>query len=397
MMKKYLTLVASVVIMLCVGGVYAWSIFVPPLRADYDLTTAQTQIVFGFTIAVFAIAMILAGKMEKKHGARLTTFVGVILFVAGYLTASLSHGSFAFILAGIGILSGAGIGFCYLSALVSPVKRFPEKKGIVVGLSVAGFGGGAILLSRIAGILLENNVDVLDIFRRVGLLYGLIILISLCFLPAIVEREGSKEVPGRSVRDLVRDRRLLGLFLGMFAGTFAGLMVVGNLKPIGLSFGVAESRATLGISLLALGNMVGRVLWGYISDRMEGKTSIVLALSFLSAATLALLVVSWHGMLFLIVALAIGIGFGSNFVLYAREVSHIYGVENLGLIYPYVFLAYGLAGLSGPAIGGRLFDMTQAYTLAIIVSVVVCVVGIAAYSFLTHRHKEEGETISPVL
>ncbi len=391
MVRRYLTLIASVVIMLCVGGVYAWSIFVPPLRADYGLTTAQTQIVFGFTIAVFAIVMILAGKMEKRFGARTTTLVGLVLFVAGYLMASLSNGSVVYILVGIGILSGAGIGCCYLSALVSPVKWFPDKKGIVVGLSVAGFGGGAILLSRIAERLLNNDMDVLLIFRRIGLLYGLIILISLCFLLPPERKEGSKEASGRSVVSLVKDRGLLGLFFGMFAGTFAGLMVVGNLKPLGLSYGVPESQATLGISLLALGNMLGRILWGYVSDRMRERTSIILALSFLSVATLALLLVSWHGVLFLVVALAIGMGFGANFVLYAREVSHIYGVDNLGLIYPYIFLAYGLAGLSGPAIGGRLFDMTQTYTLPIVVSAMICAVGIAIYNLLAKKAAEQQE------
>ena len=108
-MKKYITLVASIIIMLSIGGVYAWSMFVHPLTTKYNLTTVQTQIVFGLTIAVFSFSMIFAGKTEKKYGAKVSTFIGMILFVAGYLIASQSNGSFVLILTGIGIISGVGL------------------------------------------------------------------------------------------------------------------------------------------------------------------------------------------------------------------------------------------------------------------------------------------------
>ena len=382
MKRKYLTLVASIVIMLCIGGVYAWSTFVKPLIDNYNLTNAQTQIVFGFTIAVFSIVMILAGKIEKKYGPKICTLIGMVLFVAGYLIASISKGNIFLIIAGIGVLSGAGIGFCYISALISPVKCFPNKKGLITGIAAAGFGGGAIILSNIVELLLVKKIDVLEIFSYIGLVYGMIILISLFFLSSPKIEENSENVSEKNIMILFKDRILLGLFFGMFAGTFAGLLVIGNLKPIGMSSGVSETMATLGISLFALGNMIGRVLWGYVSDKLKDKTAIILSLIFLTVSTLALTIVTWHGVLFLIISLAIGLCFGANFVLYAKAVSHTYGAHNLGLIYPYIFLAYGLAGLTGPTTGGELFDITQTYTLSIIVSAVICVVGIIIYRYL---------------
>ena len=387
MTKKILTLAASIIIMLCIGGVYAWSIFVKPLIDNYNLTTVQTQIVFGFTIAVFSIAMIFAGKIEKKYGPKISTFIGMVLFVSGYLIASISNGNIFLIIAGIGVLSGVGIAFCYISALISPVKWFPKKKGLITGVAAAGFGGGAIILSNIVELLLVKKVDVLEIFADIGLVYGVIILISLFFLSSPKIEENSEKVSEKNILVLFKDRTLMGLFFGMFAGTFAGLLVVGNLKPMGLSSGVSETMATLGISLFALGNMLGRVLWGYVSDKLKGKTAIILSLVILIIATLALSIVTWHGVLFLIVSLAIGLGFGANFVLYAREVSNIYGAHNLGLIYPYIFLAYGLAGITGPTIGGELFDLTNTYTLSIIVSAIICVAGIVAFSCLIKSAK----------
>ena len=382
MIKKYLTLGASIIIMLCIGGVYAWSIFVKPLIDNYNLTTVQTQIVFGFTIAVFSIAMIFAGKIEKKYGPKISTFIGMVLFVSGYLIASISNGNIFLIIAGIGVLSGVGIAFCYISALISPVKWFPKKKGLITGVAAAGFGGGAIILSNIVELLLVKKVDVLEIFADIGLVYGVIILISLFFLSSPKIEENSEKVSEKNILVLFKDRTLLGLFFGMFAGTFAGLLVVGNLKPMGLSSGVSETMATLGISLFALGNMLGRILWGYVSDKLKDKTAIILSLALLTISTLTLSIVTWHGVLFLIISLAIGLCFGANFVLYAKAVSHMYGANNLGLIYPYIFLAYGFAGLTGPTTGGELFDLTKTYTLSIIVSAIICVAGIAAFSCL---------------
>ena len=387
MKKKFLTLAASILIMLCIGGVYAWSIFVPPLTANYNLTTVQTQIVFGFTIAVFSVAMIFAGKIEKKYGPKISVFIGMILFVFGYFIASISKGNFGVILLGIGFLSGAGIAFCYISALISPVKWFPNRKGLITGIAAAGFGGGAIILSNIVELLLVKKVDVLEIFSDIGLVYGFIIFIALFFLSPPKLEENNEKVSGKNILNLMKDKTLLGLFVGMFAGTFAGLLIIGNLKPIGLSSGVSEKMATLGITLFALGNMLGRVLWGYVADKLKDKTTIILSLVFLTISTLALSIVTWHGILFLLTSLAIGIGFGANFVLYAKAVSHIYGATNLGLIYPCIFLAYGLAGLTGPTTGGELFDLTETYSLSIIVSAIICVVGSIGYCCLVKKEK----------
>jgi OFA family oxalate/formate antiporter-like MFS transporter len=381
-MKKYFTLIASVIIMICMGGVYAWSIFVEPLKKGYGLNTAQTQIIFGLTIMMFTWAMIIAGRMEKRYNNRIIVLIGMSLFVSGYIIASFSKGSFPLILLGIGILSGIGIGFNYLSAIVSPVKWFPNREGFITGLTVAGFGSGAILLSNIVETLLKNGMDVLDIFRTIGLIYGLAIMLSLFFLysPNTGENEEFSKI---SIRDLIKGKYLWSLFLGMFAGTFAGLIVVGNLKPIGLYAGVSRTRTTIAISLLALGNMSGRILWGYISDRLNGEISINSALSLLSASTMGLLLANKsNDIIFLLLSFIIGIGFGANFVLFAKEVSRSNGTNNFGLIYPYIFLSYGLAGVLGPFIGGVLYDITGTYSLSIVVSSFICATGILLYNYL---------------
>ena len=386
-MKKYIVLISSILIMICLGGVYAWSIFVTPLKAEHGLTTTQTQLVFGFTIAIFAIAMIAAGRLEKRSGPRVTAIIGGVLFTAGYLLASLSKGEPFFIFLGVGILSGAGIGFGYVCALITPIKWFPQKKGLITGLSVAGFGAGAILLSYLVKFLLESGMPVLNIFHIIGLSYGAVIFLSAILLA--VPPDVNREVTSSRFRsgELLKDRKFWALSSGLFAGTFAGLLIVGNLKPIGLSLGVGEGIATAAISLLALGNMGGRIFWGHLSDLIGGRRAIVAALSFLALVTLLLLAGAGYKVSFMLLALAIGAGFGANFVLFATEVSHIYGVDRLGIIYPYVFLFYGLAGIIGPPIGGLLFDVTQTYISAIILAGFICAGGALIFNFLIAKNR----------
>jgi OFA family oxalate/formate antiporter-like MFS transporter len=387
-MKKFINLLSSILIMICLGGVYAWSIFVPPLRTEHGLTTAQTQLIIGFTIAIFTITMIFAGRMEKKRGPRLTASIGAILFGSGYLLASLSGGRVILLLIGIGILSGAGIGFGYLSSLVTTTKWFPQYKGLITGLSVAGFGGGAILLSFLVKVFLERGTPVLDIFRIVGISYGMIIFLSA--LVFSVPEEANRETVEKplNINGLVKDIKLWTLFLGMFTGTFAGLLIIGNLKPIGLSYGISEEAATIAISFLAAGNATGRVIWGRFSDILGGRRSTIIALLFLSLSTFMLPLGARYDVTFILLSFTIGLSFGANFVLFATEVSHVYGIHNLGSVYPLVFLSYGLAAIVSPLIGGWFFDVTQTYQIAIPLSAMICAGGAVIYAFLMSRSRK---------
>jgi len=387
-MKKYIILLASILIMICLGGVYAWSIFVPALRTEHGLSTAQTQLIFGVTIAAFTLAMIFAGRMERNRGPRSTASIGAILFSAGYLLASFSGGRFFFLLAGIGIFSGAGIAFGYVCSLSTPIKWFPGRKGLITGLSVAGFGGGAILLSNLVKPFLESGMPVTEIFRIIGIASGIVVFLSALVLTIPEKSNGKNDGARLKITGFYKDRKFWALFQGMFAGTFAGLLVVGNLKTIGLSFGVNERTATMAISFLAIGNMTGRILWGYLSDRLGVNKTIVGALLFLSLSTFLLLFGAGYPTLFMLLSFTTGLGFGANFVLFATEVSRVYGIDKLGTVYPFVFLSYGLAGILGPPAGGWLFDMMKTYNAAIVFSAFLCSCGAVIYILLISKNRK---------
>lgn len=391
--KKYyrsLILIASIVIQLCLGGVYAWSVFVAPLKSEYDLSTTQAQIIFGSAIAAFTISMVLAGRFQDKLGAKLITLISGLLFGCGYILASISGGNFLLILIGIGIVAGCGIGFGYVCALSACVKWFPEYKGLVTGLAVAGFGGGAILLSYLASTLIERGNSVSDTFRIIGLAYG-IVLIVCAIIMRFPKLPAEQRSDNTNLKQVLRQKELWALALGMFCGTFSGLMVVGNIKPIGLSVGLKSDQANLAIAMLALGNAGGRIAWGIIYDKV-GKIAIPLSLIALCYAVTLILPMAYSKLTFALAAMLTGFGFGACFVVYAAQIAANYGTQAVGHIYPVVFLFYGMSGILGPYIGGMLFDTTGSYTPAMATAALTAALGAIATVLLSRLGPKDSST-----
>ncbi len=370
--KRLFILPAVVLIQSCLGGLYAWSAFVPSLQADFGYTAAQTQLVFGLAVSAFTLSMVFAGRVLVFRGARNVALVGGLLFICGHLTTATSGGEFLWICLGSGLLGGMGIGFGYVAALTTGLHWFPARRGLVTGVSVAGFGAGAILLSSLITVLLRNGYQVLEIFGLVGLGYGAVVCLgaALLFRPTVATR-GCKHL---SLNVLFQDSGFRALATGIFCGTFAGLLVIGNLTCIGLDSGSTSETATLAISLFALGNVFGRLVWGWLFDRF-GYLMIPVSLLFLGVALALLLVVRSLPATFPLVAFLVGFGFGACFVLYAAQVAVRYGVDHVASVYPIVFLAQGVAGLTGPSLGGVLYDYTRSYVWALVIGILVLFFG----------------------
>lgn len=386
-----LIITASILVTVCTGAVYAWSIFVAPLQEAFNYTTTDTQLIYGAMLISFCIIMLFVNKILRKYGPRITASIGAVLFCAGYLIASFSNGNLAVMILSMGILTGSGMSFGFVAVLNNLVKWFPKHKGLATGLGVCGYGGGAILLSQVASRLIALDWYVLDIFRFAGIMYGILYLGSAMFLSV---PKWYKYVPSDAqvdVKQLLKDKRFWILFYVFFAGSFAGLLFNGNLKPIGASYGVSEWATALAITLFSIGNAGGRIFWGAIHDALGGKKVVVTALSLLILFILVLLIWSTNNVMFMIIALILGLNYGMNFVAYAADCSDVWGVARLDITYPAISLAYGLAGLVGPVVGGAIRDATGSYYLALIVGIIVCATGMAVYTILMPQTRKAHE------
>ncbi|MFH1378391.1 MAG: MFS transporter [Planctomycetota bacterium] len=378
LLKKFSILAASVVVQACLGGLYAWSKFVPLLIDGYGLSGAQTQLIFGCLIAVFSITMVFAGRWIERFGPARVSVFGGLLFGAGYITASFSGGAFSLLLLGISGLAGIGTGLCYICALAMCAVWFPKHRGLAMGATVAGFGSGAALLTAFAGTLLDAGHDILVIFRFIGFSYGIVIMTAACVLRHPPDHPPKPGVALFDRRAILKDRFFWGLATGMFSGTFAGLLVIGNLKPIALAAGIPVNTALSGIMTFAAGNALGRIVWGWASDRW-GETAVPVSLALLAVALAS--VATHHSVGFLIASGSVGFGFGACFVVYAAQVGARYGADAVESIYPMVSLTYGLSGIAGPWAGGLAFDLTGSYASSIGIAIIVVIVG----AFISQR------------
>ncbi|MGM0365439.1 MAG: MFS transporter [Actinomycetota bacterium] len=365
--RKYLITASSFLIMLCLGGFYGFSIFVPPLRQEYGFSTAQTQLILSLIILSFTISFAVAGKLLVRLGPRVSCIICALLFFSGYMLASYSGGRLGWLVVGIGLLAGTATGFGYVSCLTTPVQWFPKKRGTITGIAVAGFGAGAILLSFLVSYLLSRGFQLPFIFRAVAVVYGTVILLSslVLALPRKI-RESGVELVG--IRLLLRDKKFWLLFWLMFMGTFSGILIIGNLKPIGLFYGADNFYSTLAISMLSIGNFSGRIFWGRLTDVIGTEKSIIYAQLSLAVSVFLLIFLGGDNIGLALLAFFVGTGFGSNFVLFASEVCHHYGIKNLGGVYPFVHLSYGISGIIAPIAGGFFFDVWNTYLYSVAIA-----------------------------
>jgi OFA family oxalate/formate antiporter-like MFS transporter len=273
------------------------------------------------------------------------------------------------------------------------MKWFPDNRGLVTGVAVAGFGGGAIILSSLAEYLMVNqNYSVMQVFYFTGLVFGLLALLSAAFIsePPNDEAKQTRQNKLAGSNDIFSGQFLL-ICIGMFAGTFAGLLIVGNLKPLMLGQDLSEFYATLSISLFAVGNILGRVLWGQVHDRLQSRKAVLFSFVFFLVA-LFLLLLKGPTWMALASTTLVGGAFGGCFVLYASAIVEKYGVEKFSKLYPICFLAYGLAALVGPPLGGWLADRTGSYASGLYTSIGgLVVVGLLFVIFFQNEIGEEPE------
>jgi OFA family oxalate/formate antiporter-like MFS transporter len=355
----------------------------------FGFSKTETQMVFAAGLALFAIVMVLAGRMLASVGPQKLAIAGGLVLGLGYVLAgALNPGDFwtTFIL--IGVVGGSGIGLGYVVPIAVAMKWFPDKKGLITGLAVAGFGFGALLWVKLAGKVL--TVGWTGLIANLGLdvtfiIYG-IAFAAMCFIGAIWMKnppEGYKpegwEPPapsgaGKPVAGTVNytSGRMLStpqfymIFLCFVFGAGAGLMSIGLMKLFpkqaleagGLS--AVEASAIAGTAMavfFSLANGIGRIVWGKLADAMGPKPAI-----FVMLATQGVLVICFQWMagseyLLYLGATLIGFNFGGNFALFPTITADTFGTKYIGQNYPWVFLAYGVGGIAGPIMGGKLGDV----------------------------------------
>ena len=396
---RWIVVIAALVIQLCLGAIYSWSVFVNPLKENYGFTTTQTQIIFSVALATFAVVMVLADRWQDKIGPRKVAIVGGVLLGLGYILARFSNGSFYRLVGSIGLIGGAGLGFGYVCPIAACVKWFPDKRRLITGLAVAGFGGGAWIFAKLASSLIES-IGIAATFMVLGLIF-LVAIVSSSFLMINppegwiprgfkVEEKGAEKRSNKNItwKKMLKTKKFWFLWLMYMFGASAGLLVIGNLKPFGVYSGLTAAVAGSAVGILALFNAGGRITWGFVSDKIGRANSMIIMFLLQGIMMLVLMKMGSTVLLLTIAAAWVGFNYGGIFALFPSATADFFGTKNLGVNYGFVFTSYGVAGIFGPILGGKVFDLTGSYLYAFIPAGVLCIIA-AGLALITKNPKKK--------
>jgi len=397
-MNRGLVVLGAILIQLALGAIYAWSVFTPTLTAD-GWTKAQTQVVFAVGLAAFAVFMVFAGKKLTKWGPQKLAWLGGIVLGLGYLLAGFIGGTnFWALVILIGLIGGAGIGFAYVVPIAVGIRWFPDKKGMITGLAVAGFGFGALLWVKLAGSWghLIENIGLSSTWIAYGIAFGVMVILGglwMKFPPEGWQPEGyeAKKAAAPSTSsgkeytsgEMLRTPQFWMIFLTFVFSAGAGLMSIGLMKlyPMealqksGMDPVTASAVAGTAMAVFfSLANGLGRILWGMLSDKLGRKTSIIIMTATQGIVVILFTFMAGSQYLLYLGATLIGFNFGGNFALFPTITADTFGSKNVGMNYPFVFLAYGVGGIVGPIFGGKLGDMGN-FGLAFTISGILVLVG----------------------
>ena len=398
--NRWSVVVGALLIQLCFGAIYSWSIFVEPLKKAFNYTTTQTQIIFSVALASFALVMIIAGRLQDEKGPKIVATAGGLVLGAGYILASYTGGDFPLLTLTVGIIGGAGIGLGYVCPIAACVKWFPDKRGMVTGLAVAGFGAGAWLFQKVGSSFIES-AGVLKAFLYLGVIF----LVTVVFGAQLMKNppqgwlpEGWKPLEKKLSKgkpedynwhDMLKTRQFWMLWLMFTFSAAAGLMVIGILKPFGIWTGLDAATAGDAVGVLALFNGAGRIIWGTASDKIGREKSMTLMFLLQGVMMFILIKMGGSGVLLAIASAWVGFNFGGNFALFPSATADYYGTKNVGVNYGFVFTAYGVAGIIGPILGGKVFDLTGSYLWAFIPTGILCVIAGGIALLLKHPHHQK--------
>lgn len=386
-LNRWWRVVGGLSMNLALGALYAWSVFVAPLEKEFGWKRADVSMVFTIAVFVFGLSFILAGRMQDKMGPFKISIIGGLLVSIGFFACSYVNSLNAFFF-WFGVMGGIGNGFGYATPIPVMAKWFPDRRGLAVGLAVAGYGGGSAIFGPLAAAWLIPAYGWRTTFTVLALIFLAMTMFGAFLLqnpPAGYRPAGWTPAPATAKAaattyeftpgEVLRTPPFYFMWIAYALGTSAGLMVISQLVPFARSVGVpSEALATMGLVVGAAGNASGRILSGWMSDAL-GRLNVLRLMIAISAVAMPILYhVGNNIALLYITVFAVYWCYGTQLSVNASTTSDFWGTKNAGVNYGLLFTAWGIAGIIGPRIGGRMFDIYQDYRVAFYTAGVLCAV-----------------------
>ena len=381
--KRWIILAASCLINLCLGSIYAWSVFASSMAEHFNnslglnVTSGDLAIVYTIANAVGPVTMISGGAVNDRLGPKKVIALGGIMFGGGMVLSGFAS-SVSFLIVSYGLIAGLGLGMAYGATISTSVKYFPDKRGLIGGITTAVYGMSSVILPPVVTVIV-NRWNAQTAFKSVGAVFLVIILISTQFLEQCPQgyvpagykppaaQKGTLDI---NWKQMIKTPVFYVMLLLLTSGAFSGMMVISQASAMAQNMiGMTAIAASAAVSVLALFNALGRIAAGYISDKI-GRINTLMTACILCIAGMLCLYFSAGGqqMLFYVGICIVGVSFGSFMGVYPGFTADQFGARNNSVNYGIMFIGFALAGYFGPQIMRSVYESTGVYQNAFLIA-----------------------------
>lgn len=399
--RAWVVAVSGTIINLCLGVLYAWSVFSKALQDQLGFTATETSIPYSIAVIVFALFMVPAGIMLDRLGPRVLLLIsGLLIGIGMVISGIFLH--VAGLVIGFGLIAGAAMGFGYAAPTPTATKWFkPHMRGTITGIVVAGYGLAPVYVSPLSEWLI-NTFGVANAFYYLGAFFTILIILSSLVMKsppkgwkpvgrreietdeaqAEEKKKPQAEAVNYSPGEMVKTGQFWSLWFMYAFSASAGLIIIGHVATIVSVQGGLETGFIF-VALLAIGNAAGRVITGAVSDKI-GRSATLIIVFVLQAANMFAFATYTSGMMLTIGAIVTGATYGALLALFPATTWDWYGLKHAGTNYGLIFTAWGVGGLVGPIIAGQIIDTTGSYNGAYLMSAILLLIA-AILCFFTKR------------
>ncbi len=357
---------------MALGAVYAWSVFRNPLSSRFHWSIAEVTLTFTICVCVLSVACFFGGLWLNRKGPRIVALTGGFLYGLGVFLASFSADKLWWLYLSYGVIGGIGLGFSYIVPVAVLVKWFPDRRGLITGIAVGGFGAGALVTAPVATRLIQT-IGVLQTFAYLGVAYLVVTMATGYFMQNPPQgwtpagwKSSSTQAAQRSRKDYtlgeaLRTWQWWALWLLLFLNTCAGISVISQEAPLIQKIAMVNAVVAAGVvGIVSIGNAAGRIFWAWISDSITRRWTFVVMFALqcgLFWILPSLAAVSILTTASFVILMCYGGGFGTM----PAFAADYFGSQNVGPIYGLMLTAWGAASAFGPLLIAHTLKTTGGY------------------------------------
>ncbi len=386
--NRYLILTTGMIMQLCAGIIYMWSVFRGPVSTHLSWDPAEAAITSSVMLAVFVLGIIIGGRMQDKYTPAPVALAGSVFLGLGMILSAFTPPSTPWLIyIFYGIIGGFGVGCVYTTTVSTVQKWFPDKRGFATGMMVAAFGFSLVLFAPTTRFLLANW-GVPKTFLFFGILF-LIICSGCSLFLTNPETKGQASAAVSTQKqyttaEMLRTKEYYLLTLALFFILPTYFILNPLFISLGVERGLTESMAAFGVMLTGIASACGRLLTSWFSD-FAGRKAAIVAITLITLAATLIMIVA-QNLVFLICITAIAFCFGGAASVFAATAADLFGTKHIGLNYGCVMIGFGVSALVFPLISNAL-AATGVYTYSFIVAAAACVITLILAALLKIPNK----------